>query len=56
MDFAVRLYAEDEATVTEQRLRWAGEFSVDEQPTTGNGQRLAAPLTFFDCEVTGETM
>jgi hypothetical protein len=29
---------------------------VDEQPTTENGRRLAAPYTFFDCEVTGEPM
>ncbi|MDP8931299.1 MAG: hypothetical protein M3O70_22690, partial [Actinomycetota bacterium] len=58
MEFKVRLFADDGATVVEQPIAWAHvgdrrrEFLSNVTLTTENGQPVAVPYAFFDGQVT----
>jgi hypothetical protein len=50
--FAVRLFADGDATVVEQEIRWWRSLELDPNTTTENGQPVVLSYTSHDREVT----
>lgn len=50
--FTVRLFADGDATVVEQEIRWWGSLELDPNTTTENGQPVVLAYTSHDGDVT----